>query len=196
MKFLLVDNFDSFTYNIVHYLEKLNILVEVETNLSVDLSLLTTYDAVVLSPGPGLPKQAGKLMDVIAVCDLHQVPILGVCLGMQALAEHDGSTLYNQQQVKHGVSELINVSNENSMLFDGLPKTFSVGLYHSWAVKLKENSKFEATAYSLNDTLMAIENSHANQFAVQFHPESVLSEYGEKIFQNFINGVAKRHKNC
>lgn len=189
MRFLLVDNFDSFTYNIVHYLEKSNVEVVVRTNESVDLNEIPSFDAVVLSPGPGLPKDAGLLMEVIDVATKIGLPIFGICLGMQALAQWEGSELYNQQQVKHGVAEWINISSKNSRLYTGIADKIEVGLYHSWAIQLKFQSEFIPTAYSDNNVLMSFENPEKLIFAVQYHPESILTPNGIQIIQNFIKIV-------
>ena len=186
MRFLLVDNFDSFTYNIVHYLEQCNVAVDVLTNLDVDCSALQNYDAVVLSPGPGLPPQAGKLMDVVAAAFEKRIPILGVCLGMQALAIHAGDTLYNQKVVKHGLSEEIRRIEKESLFYDGIPEIFEVGLYHSWAVKLNANSPYLRTAISESEVLMSMEIPARKIYAVQFHPESILTPMGLKMIANFV----------
>ncbi|WP_430403675.1 anthranilate synthase component II [Fluviicola sp.] len=189
MRFLLVDNFDSFTYNIVHYLEQCNVTVDVLTNVDVDCSSLGNYEAVVLSPGPGLPPEAGKLMEVVATAFEKRIPILGVCLGMQALAIHAGDTLYNQEVVKHGVSEEIRRVEKESLFYDGIPEIFEVGLYHSWAVKLNEKSPYLPTAYSESEVLMSMELPKRKIYAVQFHPESILTPMGLKMIANFVEIV-------
>ncbi|MDF3028986.1 MAG: glutamine amidotransferase of anthranilate synthase [Fluviicola sp.] len=189
MRFLLVDNFDSFTYNIVHYLEQCDVAVEVCTNLDVDLSALINYDAVVLSPGPGLPPQAGKLMEVVTEAVRKNIPVLGVCLGMQALAIHTGDSLYNQEMVKHGLSEEIRLVVKDSLFYTGIPEVVEVGLYHSWAVKLKENSPFIPTAYSESEVLMSMEIPAKKIYAVQFHPESILTPQGLMMIGNFVEIV-------
>ena len=189
MRFLLVDNFDSFTYNIVHYLEQCEVTVDVVTNLEVDCSLLGNYNAVVLSPGPGLPPQAGKLMEVVAESFKHAIPVLGVCLGMQALAIHAGDTVYNQEIVKHGLAEEIRLTQKSSLLYSGIPERFEVGLYHSWAVRLAESSPFTPTAFSASGILMSVEIPEKKIYAVQFHPESILTPQGLKMIQNFVEIV-------
>lgn len=188
MRFLLVDNFDSFTYNIVHYLEQYDVEVKVVTNVSVDLNGLNQYDAVVLSPGPGLPEQAGKLMEAVKKALENQIPLLGVCLGMQALAIYSGDELYNQQHVKHGVAEPAKRINP-SAFYNGIPESFEVGLYHSWAVRLKDHSPFTATAYSENGVLMSMEIPGKKIYAVQFHPESILTPNGLQMIRNFVELV-------
>lgn len=185
MKVLLVDNFDSFSFNLVHYLEKLDAEVVVETNVSVSLDRLSEYDKIVLSPGPGLPVDAGKLMEVIAKVVELKIPLFGVCLGMQAIALHFGDELYNQDVLKHGCAEMLTQNKENR-LFRNLPEAFHVGLYHSWAVKLNANSPLVPTAFSESAVLMSVEHKTLPVCAVQFHPESILSEYGLEVISNFL----------
>lgn len=189
MRFLLVDNFDSFTYNIVHYLEQYDVAVDVVTNLEVDCSSLGTYEAIVLSPGPGLPPQAGKLMEVVGEAFDRNIPILGVCLGMQALAIHTGDSVYNQEIVKHGLAEEIHLIKNDSLFYAEIPERFEVGLYHSWAVRLEEHSPFTATAYSETEVLMSVEIPEKKIYAVQFHPESILTPHGLQMIRNFVEIV-------
>lgn len=190
MRFLLVDNFDSFTYNIVHYLEQCAVEVDVVTNLAVNPFVLADYQAVVLSPGPGLPLQAGKLMEVVAEAFKKNIPVLGVCLGMQALAIHTGDSLYNQEIVKHGLSEEVKLVEKDSLFYSEIPEVFEVGLYHSWAVKLAANSPFIPTAYSESEVLMSMEIPGKKIYAVQFHPESILTPAGLQMIRNFV-GIVK-----
>jgi anthranilate synthase component II len=139
------------------------------------------YDKIVLSPGPGLPQDAGTMMQWIAAVD-GKIPILGVCLGMQAIAEYLGGTLYNLTEVKHGVQEVIELND--SALFEGLPQKIDVGLYHSWAAK--SNKGYTETAISESGVIMAIENLERKMWGVQFHPESVMTPHGSTILKNFL----------
>lgn len=185
MKVLLLDNFDSFTYNLFHYLEALDCEVTVARNNAISVEEIAFFDKIVLSPGPGLPAEAGIMMEIIrlyATCK----PILGVCLGMQALGEHFGATLYNQTVVKHGVSENCK-HNIVSKLFQKVPQIFEVGLYHSWAVDISKTKELKATAYSENKILMAFEHQTLPIYGLQFHPESVMTGDGKTILQNFID---------
>ena len=185
MKVLLLDSFDSFTYNLFHYLEGMNCDVKVARNKEITLSEIEAFDKIVLSPGPGLPKDSGILMDLLKEFS-NKKPILGICLGMQAIALHFGGTLYNLPNVKHGVSEMVQ-HNEDSVLFKNTSKKFEAGLYHSWAVNSNLPKELKITALSENGVLMAIEHIALPIYAVQFHPESILTPEGRKIIQNFIN---------
>lgn len=155
-------------------------LVDVKRN-NESISTIDIYDKIVLSPGPGLPNEAGGMMDLIGQID-SKIPVLGVCLGMQAIAEYSGGTLYNQEEVKHGVAEKIQC--EVSLLFKGLPSVMEVGLYHSWAVE--EKGEFVVTARSESGVVMAIENQERKLYGVQFHPESIMTPNGKDILHNFL----------
>ncbi|TNE53265.1 MAG: aminodeoxychorismate/anthranilate synthase component II [Bacteroidetes bacterium] len=183
MKVLLLDSYDSFTYNLFHYLEGLGTEVSVLRNDEIDWDIVSSCDRIVLSPGPGLPVDAGQLMELIQRY-WYSKPMLGVCLGMQALAEHAGDELYNLTNVRHGVSRKLTQSNGS--LFGGLGVGEEVGLYHSWAVRLKVGSPFEACAYDSDGVLMAIEHCELPLFGVQFHPESILTPHGKEMLQNFL----------
>lgn len=184
MRILLIDNFDSFTYNLVHYLERENVIINVIRNNQLNEVSIGDFDKVILSPGPGLPNEAGTLLPFLKQM-WSEVPILGVCLGLQAIAISDGAKLHNLNRVKHGISTRLECS-QDSKLFKNLPKTFSVGLYHSWAVELKSLKNFNATAISEEGVLMAIEHKTLPIYAVQFHPESILTAHGKEIITNFL----------
>lgn len=190
MKVLLVDNFDSFTYNIAHYLEQCGVSLTIWDNLSVKISDLDQFDAVVLSPGPGLPDTAGLLMKTIEKVVELQIPMLGVCLGMQAIGSYFGATLYNQKEVKHGVATNIQVI-QDSVLYENCPTNFQVGLYHSWAVDVSTSEELNATALSSEAVVMSCEHLHLPIYGVQFHPESILTENGIIIIRNFIRQIKK-----
>lgn len=154
--------------------------VDVRRN-NESISGIDMYDKIILSPGPGLPREAGCMMELLRQVDSH-IPVLGVCLGMQAIAECCGGNLYNQKEVKHGVSEPIDC--EPSVLFEDLPKELNVGLYHSWAVA--EQGDFNVTARSKSGIVMAIENAQRKMYGVQFHPESVMTPNGKDMLRNFL----------
>jgi len=185
LKVLLLDNYDSFTYNLVHYMEGMDVEVTVKFNDEIDLDSVVNYDKIVLSPGPGLPEDSGLLMEVINRYYLEK-PILGVCLGFQALLIHFGGELFNQKEVKHGLAETA-FFNQNSRLFSGTESQFKIGLYHSWAAsKKKFPPSLQITGTSENDVIMAFEHEKLPIAGVQFHPESILSEHGHQIIENFL----------
>ena len=179
-RILLLDNYDSFTFNLAHYIEAFNVEVEIIRN-DVKIKDFSRFSHCILSPGPGLPKEAGGMMSVIQTLD-SKIPILGICLGMQAIGEFLNGTLYNQKEVKHGVSEKVFL--QGSELFKGLNVEINVGLYHSWA--LSEDGRFKVTAKSSSDVLMAIENVERKMYGVQFHPESIMTDNGKLILGNFL----------
>lgn len=185
LKILIIDNYDSFTYNLAHYIEGIiNDSVDVVRNDRLRIEELTKYDKIVISPGPGLPQDAGVLMQAINNIPIS-TPVLGVCLGMQALAQFDGIKLFNLNDIRHGVSVKCTVENSN-VLFNGLPDSIEVGLYHSWAVKKELNKDWNVTATSGEGILMAMSHKIKPIHCVQFHPESVLTPAGRKIIKNFI----------
>lgn len=186
VRVLLLDNIDSFTYNIGHYLEALGADVSVVANTAIDVETVPGFDRIVISPGPGLPKEADKLMDVLQKAVGSGIPVLGVCLGMQAIAELFGGSIFNQPVVKHGQRTLVTHS-ASSQLFRGIPETFHAGLYHSWAVSDELPQVLRATACSADRIMMALEHVSLPVCGVQFHPESILSEYGMELFGNFLN---------
>lgn len=177
----MIDFYDSFTYNLAHYLESLEVDLTVLRYDAIDTIALVYFDAFVLSPGPGLPQEKAGLFAFLEQY-VGQKPILGVCLGMQALAEFLGATLENQQSVKHGVSEEIEIMHQNG-LFRSLPKIIEVGLYHSWKVNCPAHW---VSAKSKSGVNMAIELPEKKVYGVQFHPESVMTPLGKEILQNFI----------
>ena len=179
---LLIDNYDSFTFNLKHYLDSLNVEVHVFRNDEFNFEP-KHYDAVVLSPGPGLPVDAGRLKEITEHF-LGEVPVFGVCLGMQAIAEIIGGTLYNQNKVKHGIQEEIML--KDSVLFKSLPRKIKVGLYHSWSVEIENKIDINITSVSKTGVIMSLENVDRKIYAVQFHPESVLTPCGMEIVKNFI----------
>lgn len=184
MKVLLIDFYDSFTYNIFHYLESLGAEVTVWEDLAVEIDQVAQFDCIVFSPGPGLPKDTKSLFPILKQYEKSK-KILGVCLGMQGIAEYYGAKLYNQKEVKHGVSEKIRCINDGK-LFLNLPIEIEVGLYHSWAVELREGLEIFSTGISENTVVMAIEHVKLPIYGVQFHPESILTPFGKDILRNFL----------
>ena len=157
--------------------------VDVLRNDEVSLERINDYDKIVLSPGPGMPADAGMMPELITRYT-GKTPILGVCLGMQGIAEYFGGRLYNQTVVRHGVSTII-TTTEESLLFRELPRQFEVGLYHSWAVTDLPNS-LRVSATSQEEVIMAIECADQRIYGVQFHPESILTQCGKEILRNFV----------
>lgn len=185
-KILVIDNYDSFTYNLVHYLEDLNCEVVVKRNDQLTLEEVDAFELLVLSPGPGIPNEAGLLKEIIATYAPTK-KILGVCLGQQAIGEVFGGSLINLDEVYHGVATKIKIIKED-VLFRGLPDQIEVGRYHSWVVHPDLPEVLEATSIDENGQLMSIRHKTFDVSAVQFHPESVLTPLGKKILENWLNG--------
>lgn len=191
MKILVFDNYDSFTYNLVHLVEKItHEKVDVYRNDQVTLEKVNEYDKIILSPGPGIPEEAGLLLPLIKEYAATK-SILGVCLGHQAIGEAFGGKLVNLSTVYHGVATEIEVKNKNSKvispLFKGLPEKIEAGRYHSWIVS-DENfpDELEVTARDENNFIMALQHKKFDVQGVQFHPESVLTPDGETILRNWL----------
>ncbi len=187
-RILVFDNYDSFTYNLVHLVEKItNAKVEVFRNDKIDLKEVAVFDKIILSPGPGIPEEAGLLIPLIRKYAATK-SILGVCLGHQAIAVALGGKLAQLENVFHGVSTNIKQEENSGFLFSGLPKLFNVGRYHSWVVDEKELSpELAITARDEFGNIMAIQHKNFDVSGVQFHPESIMTEYGEELMRNFIN---------
>ena len=186
MKIAVIDNYDSFTYNLVHLVRSLNVEVDVVRNDKFKIEDLSCYDKILLSPGPGIPSEAGLLLDVIKTY-AGRKPLLGVCLGHQAIAEVFGGTLRNLQNVYHGVATPCRVVADD-ILFNGLPKEFEVGRYHSWVVDRSTlPSCLEVTSESPDGEIMSLRHRELDVRGVQFHPESVLTPVGKQIISNWID---------
>ena len=191
MKILVFDNYDSFTYNLVHLVEKItHVKVDVSRNDELPMEKAKEYDKIILSPGPGIPSEAGMLLPLIKEYAASK-SILGVCLGHQAIGEAFGGTLTNLSTVYHGVATPITVRSEKSgvrsLLFEGLADSIEVGRYHSWVIN-DDNfpADLEVTARDANNYIMALQHKSYDVQGVQFHPESVLTPDGEKIISNWL----------
>lgn len=186
MRILLLDNYDSFTWNLHHLLEP-HAAVDVVRNDAITVDEASTYDRIVLSPGPGLPSEAGVTMELLGkLMPTH--PILGVCLGMQAIVEVCGGTLYNQARVMHGVSVPCLPELPLDPLFEGISAPCEVGLYHSWAaVPSTLPSSLRITSFSAHGVIMSIRHQQHATCGVQFHPESVLTPEGARLILNWIS---------
>ncbi|MBA0883628.1 anthranilate synthase component II [Flavobacterium undicola] len=185
-KILVIDNYDSFTYNLVHYLEDLNCEVTVYRNDEFELDEIAHFDKILLSPGPGIPDEAGLLKPVIAKYGATK-SIFGVCLGQQAIGEVYGGTLSNLDKVYHGVATLVKTVVDDELLFQGLEKEFEVGRYHSWVVDATLPDVLEATSFDENGQVMSLRHKTFDVRGVQFHPESVLTPNGKKMLENWVN---------
>lgn len=188
MKIVIIDNYDSFTYNLSHLVKELGAEVTVLRNDSFPIEELETYDKILLSPGPGIPKEADLLLEVIRTY-AGKKPILGVCLGEQAIGEVFGGKLTNLSEVYHGIQSPIRITASN-YLFEGLPEEILVGRYHSWVID-RENfpDALEITAVSQEGYIMALRHKDFDVQGIQFHPESVLTPDGKKIISNWLNHV-------
>lgn len=185
-KVLVIDNYDSFTYNLVHYLEDLDCDVTVKRNDQLHIDDVEAFDKIVLSPGPGIPDEAGLLKPIIKKYAATK-SILGVCLGQQAIGEVFGGSLINLEAVYHGVATNITVTVDDEPLFKGLDKTISVGRYHSWVVNETLPEMLEATSFDDNGQIMSLRHKIYDVKGVQFHPESVLTPDGKKMLENWVN---------
>ena len=180
---LVLDNYDSFTYNLVHYIESFSLKCDVFRNDKITLEEVSEYDKVLLSPGPGIPEEAGILTGLIK----QYAPvksILGVCLGHQAIGQVFGAELYNVGNVIHGKSKNTRVVQDD-ILFDGIEREFQSGRYHSWAIK-DVKLPLVVTAIDDDNIVQAIKHEHFNVRGVQFHPESVMTPQGKKMIENWM----------
>lgn len=183
---LVIDNYDSFTYNLVHYLEDLNCKVTVLRNDEFDIEEVGKFDKILLSPGPGLPSEAGLLKEVIQKYAATK-SILGVCLGQQAIGEVFGGQLSNLEKVYHGVASKVQIIVNNEPLFKDLEKEIEVGRYHSWVISTNNFPKdLEITSTDENGEIMSIRHKTLDVKGVQYHPESILTPNGKKILQNWV----------
>jgi len=185
-KILLIDNYDSFTFNLVHYLEELNCDVTVLRNDEFEIEELKYFDDIILSPGPGIPSESGLLNKVISTYASSK-KILGICLGQQAIGEVFGGSLLNLDNVHHGVSSFINVIVNDEIIFKNLPQQLEVGRYHSWVINPCDFPEvLEITSVAENGEIMSIRHRIFNLKGVQFHPESILTPQGKTILYNWL----------
>ncbi len=187
-RILIVDNYDSFTYNLVHLINELGLECEVWRNDQFKLEDIAEFDKIILSPGPGIPSEAGLLLDVIKAYAPTK-SIFGVCLGQQAIAEVFGGSLYNLSRPMHGIATPVKVTDATEALFVGLPEQINVGRYHSWVVS-KENLPDDLVVTAIDEkdnSIMALRHKTLDVRGVQFHPESVLTEYGKEMMRNWLN---------
>jgi anthranilate synthase component 2 len=190
---LLLDNYDSFTYNLVHLLHDIGgCRISVHRNDKIDVETAAEFDKIILSPGPGIPEEAGILLPLIREY-LPQKPMLGVCLGHQAIAEACGAQLVNLSQVFHGIATTMHVQQEPGFLFQGIPPAFRAGRYHSWAVqKGTLPDGFFTTVTDDSGEIMAFQHRQFPVAGVQFHPESIMTEHGKQMIANFLTLDSKQ----
>lgn len=181
----MLDNYDSFTYNLVHYLEELGAEVIVKRNDQLQLEDVEPFEYIVLSPGPGIPEEAGLLKPIISTYGPSK-KIFGVCLGQQAIGEVYGGKLINLDTVYHGIATPITITGED-YIFNDIPKEIQVGRYHSWVVDANLPDELEATSFDENGQLMSLKHKTFDVRGVQFHPESVLTPHGKQMLKNWLD---------
>jgi hypothetical protein len=185
---VIIDNYDSFTYNLAHLVKELGAEVDVLRNDKFELEELEKYDKIILSPGPGIPEEAGLLLEVIRTY-AGRKPMLGVCLGEQAIGQVFGGKLTNLSEVFHGIQTNVKIKNKD-YIFDGLPTEIPVGRYHSWVVDTDGfPEELVVTAISPEGKIMALKHREYDVHGIQFHPESVLTPDGKQIVGNWLKGV-------
>jgi anthranilate synthase component II len=184
-KVLVIDNYDSFTYNLVHYLQDLDCDVTVKRNDKLTLMEVDNYDKILLSPGPGIPDEAGLLKPIIKEYAATK-SILGICLGQQAIAEVFGGKIENLDNVYHGVSTEVDLTNKDEVLYKGIPNKLEVGRYHSWVVRKTLPKELISTSVDINGEIMSLKHKDFDVRAVQYHPESILTPKGKQILKNWV----------
>lgn len=188
MNIVVIDNYDSFVYNLVRYLEEIeHTQVVVMRNDKIDLDAINSADAIVLSPGPGIPSEAGELMNIIRQFHLTK-PILGVCLGHQAIGEFFGAEIIQNEFPIHGKSTEIKQLRESKLL-NAVGDKFEVGRYHSWAIILEPRGVLQSIAETFKGEIMAIQHKTLPIYGVQFHPESILTPKGRTIINNWVQSI-------
>ncbi|MBI5020358.1 MAG: aminodeoxychorismate/anthranilate synthase component II [Ignavibacteriales bacterium] len=186
-KIILIDNYDSFTYNLIQIVESQGFGVKIIKNDEIDITEINKYENILISPGPGIPAEAGKLIPVIKKFAPTK-RILGICLGHQAIAEAFGGKLIRMPRVSHGMKRELKVLRRDEYLFNGLPAKFEAGLYHSWMVSKKYLPEcFEITATDHDGIIMSIAHKEFDVRGIQFHPESIMTTEGKKILSNWLN---------
>jgi len=185
MKLLIIDNYDSFTFNLKHMCQPYVDQVDVIRNDSTLLQKIDDYDKIIISPGPGLPEDSGLCLSIISKYLKHK-PILGICLGAQAIALVGGFSLFNLKKVVHGKKTRINILDPTHTIYRGLPNSIMVGRYHSWGIDMNNEKGFLVTATDVSSVVMSFRHLHYPLTGVQFHPESVLTDFGDKILKNWL----------
>lgn len=186
MKLLIIDNYDSFTFNLKHMCESHVSSVDVVRNDMISIDDISYFDKIIISPGPGLPVDAGISVEFVKRYYVEK-SILGICLGAQAIAVALGCELFNLTEVMHGKKTKINILDQEDVIYKNLPKHIFVGRYHSWAINLSSNNDLIPTALDEYQTLMSFRHSLYPVFGIQYHPESILTEFGQKILKNWLS---------
>ena len=193
MKILVLDNYDSFVYNLVQYLEEeTGQEIDVFRNDEIDIAAVANYDLILLSPGPGVPEEAGIMPELIQRYQADKV-IFGVCLGHQAIGEAFGARIYNLAEVYHGIETDMERTAASSVILDGVPQQFRAGRYHSWSIdptSLPE--ELTVTAKDAQGAIMGVRHREYDIFGVQFHPESILTAEGRRMIKNLVNYVRQK----
>lgn len=184
MKILVINNYDSFVYNLTHLLKELGCEITIAYNDKISLNEVNDFSKILLSPGPGLPKDSGKLLEIIRTFAPYK-SIFGVCLGQQAIAEAFGGNLIRLEKPLHGESSVVKII-KNDPIFNGLPNEFSVGRYHSWIVQTPLPNSLESTSLDEQGHIMSLRHKQYDLRAVQYHPESILTPNGKKIIENWL----------
>lgn len=186
MKILVLDNYDSFTYNLVHIIRELGYAMDIFRNDKISVEEVKKYDKILLSPGPGIPDEAGIMKSVIKEYGPSK-SILGICLGHQGIGEVYGAKLFNIPKVLHGVTSVAEVKDDDEYLFKGVPKTFQATHYHSWAIVPETISKdLQVTAVNNEGLVMGVKHSKYDVRGLQFHPESIMTPEGPKMIANWL----------
>ena len=186
MKVLIIDNKDSFTYNLYHYVERFARNVDVFRASSISIQDIDEYDKIIFSPGPGLPSEHKIMFKILDLYKEHK-SILGICLGHQAIAEYFGCSLANLKEVKHGVTSKLNITS-NSFIFNNIPNKIKIGHYHSWFVSNQNlPQSIKVTSINSDNLIMSIEHVKYNIMGLQFHPESIMTDYGLLMLKNWFS---------
>tara|TARA_B100001250_G_C19748958_1_gene766748 strand:+ start:396 stop:959 length:564 start_codon:yes stop_codon:yes gene_type:complete len=186
MNLLIIDLFDSFTYNLMHICKKYIKHVDVIRVNQVNIKQLDKYEKIIISPGPGIPSDYPILFKILKKYE-YKKSILGICLGFQVIAIHYGGSIYNLSQVMHGKKSLINQVFTSESIYKSIPNSFFVGRYHSWGIKLKDEKKLIITSKDSKGCIMSFRNKLNTIVGIQYHPESILTKYGDLILKNWLN---------
>lgn len=192
MKILVIDNYDSFTYNLVYILKQNQVEFDVYRNDKISPQEASKYNGILLSPGPGIPEEAGLMPEIIRNC-AGKIPIMGICLGHQAIAQFLGGEIIIRADVLHGMQTPIYLTEKKSEVFKDIPQTFQAGRYHSWELGLMNiPEEIEVTAQDKDGSVMALQQKEKMLYGLQFHPESIMTPEGEKMVKNFIEICKKQ----